>query len=132
MNWIFKFAAATLIAVLLVACGGGSSSAPPTVDVTGNWKGTARGQAGGTGVITFSFKQTGADVGGSMGIPNNSCIKNAAVSGSVSGNEFSGQVAAGDIKASFKGVVIGNAMSGTYDVNSGPCGTELGTFNVTR
>jgi hypothetical protein len=132
MNWILKLAIATVFASFLMACGGGGS-ASPSVDVTGTWKGTARNSSSGlTESITFNLKQTGSDVVGSLAAPSNVCVKNAVVTGSVSGVDFNGQAIVGDIRVNYKGTVVGNAISGTYEVTSGPCGTGLGTFNVIR
>jgi hypothetical protein len=133
MNWIFKLAAVAFITSLLMACGGGSSSAPPTVNVTGEWKGTARDAGtGSTGPMTFSLNQVAADVGGSFSSPNSTCLKVGSISGSVSGNEFTGKIASGDATGTFIATVIGNAMSGTYEAKSATCGSAKGSINMTR
>lgn len=133
MNWIFKLAASTLITSLLVACGGGGSSAPPTVNATGEWKGTARDASNGaTGAMSFSLNQVGADIGGSFSSPTNTCLKVGSISGTVSGNEITGKIASGDATGTFIATVIGNAMSGTYEAKSATCGSGKGSINMTR
>ncbi len=134
MNWIFKSIAALTCTLLLAACGGGgSSSAPPTVNVTGEWKGTARDASNGaTGSMSFSLNQVGADVGGSFSSPTNTCLKVGSISGTVSGNEFTGKIASGDATGTFIATVVGNAMSGTYEAKSATCGSGKGSINMTK
>lgn len=122
-----------LFALFLAGCGGGDSSLPPTVNVTGEWKGTARDASNGaTGAVSFSLNQVGANIGGSFSSPTNLCLKVGAISGTVSGNEIAGKIASGDASGTFIAIVIGNAMSGTYEVKSATCGTGKGSINMTR
>mgnify|MGYP000647328599 CR=1 FL=1 len=120
------------LAVFLAACGGGDSE-PPTVNVTGEWKGTARSSStNGAGPVSFSLNQVGSDVSGSAASPTNSCLKIGTLSGKISGNEMSGSITAGGERVDYKLTVIGNAMSGTYTAVTVVCGNDQGSFNLAR
>lgn len=81
-----------LTVLTLSGCGGGGSSSgggtPPTIDVTGMWRGTVIETAFGTSTATLILVQSGASATGTY----SSTYGTGSVSGSISGNVLSGSV----------------------------------------
>lgn len=124
-------------AVALGGCGGGGGggSSAPTVDVTGSYTGRWESSDGnGGGAIQFlSLVQSAGAVSGQLSFSNSPCFSGGAVSGVVSGDQFSGSLTAGNIRVDFEATVTGNQMNGTYDtVNAGACTGNQGTFTASK
>ena len=83
-----RFALIGIVLMGMAACAT-TPAAPPTVDVTGSWA----GQWGydnpslGSGSISMTVKQTGADVSGDMVVTGTPVSRTGSISALVTGNE---------------------------------------------
>jgi uncharacterized protein (DUF2147 family) len=91
------------LALAVGACAS-ASMAPPTVDVTGKWKGTwtFENAAVGGGDVLMDLKQTGPDASGNLTVTGPTSSKPAYMEGTVSGSTL---------------ILKGIYLSGTLAVN---------------
>ena len=132
MRWMTAFA---VVAAACCACGGGSSTGGPGagVNVTGTWNATWVSSGGASGHGTIQLAQMPGGVTGTVQVQGSPCFANADVSGSISGDSFTGTMTAGGASAAFDLTVGATQMSGTYDVTSGgACTGDSGTLTASR
>ncbi len=126
------------VAALACACGGSSSNDvgngnPGGLDMTGTWNATWTSRDGQIGQGTMQLTQTATGITGTAIVSGSPCFANGDVSGSLAGDELTGQMTAGGASVTFDTTVDGSQMSGTYDaVNAGACTGDTGTIIATR
>ena len=133
-----------LLAFGIAGCGGGGKgsstpAAPPSVDITGAWRGSVTETAFGTSTQTLNAVQTGASVTGTYSSINGT----GSTNGSVSGNTLTFTISPTGCTGSLlgTGTVTTNAttvqqnmaisFSGTY-VCSGTTINDSGTGNLVK
>jgi hypothetical protein len=124
LTLLFTFATAT-------ACI--STKANPPDDITGDWHGSYKDNAGNTGTIDATFTQSGNTLGGSM-LLNWGCAvaNNASVNGTITGNDLSASMVYGFATVNIKGTRSGESVSGTFTISGGVCNGDAGTFSLGR
>ncbi|HRQ09930.1 MAG: hypothetical protein WC972_00450 [Trueperaceae bacterium] len=134
-------AALLLPVVLLAGCATaapkgppkGPPSGPPTVDVTGTWTGTWDSTTDGDGGVVADLQQSGSSLGGTVTITGSVCIHSGTVTGTISGSQVTfGVVNAGDTVQYSASNVTANQMTGTYEVTTGLCKGDEGTFDISK
>ena len=133
--------AAALIATLglssvLSACSGGSGSSttPSTASLAGSYSGSLSDSVAGSGSVGLSIAQSGNSISGQFAdtFSNPSYDNGGSISGTVSGNSFSGSVKSVFVNAcgfSIKGSLSGSTLSGTYSATDCTV-SATGTFSV--
>jgi hypothetical protein len=138
----FFFALLTpLTLATLVACGGssssgvgsGTSSTEPTTDLTGKWSGRVVSQTGFAATFTSDLVQTGSSVSGSTK-SSGGCIGGGKLAGTISGDNVSVSVTAGDVRVDLKLTVSSpDQVDGTYDIApAGGCPADRGSVSMSR
>jgi len=112
---------------------GGSSSGGDNPNVTGRWSGTWFSSVFGRGgSFSITLNQNGSSFTGSGSISGSDCFFGTSVSGSMSGNRISfGFASSSSNRVYFSGSASSSSMSGTYEVSSGFCAGDEGTFSAT-
>jgi hypothetical protein len=127
------FFLALVFLLLILSCGGGggnsSSGGSSTNTLNGSWSGTWQSSKyGNLGAITATFNQSGSSFTGTAVITNSPCFSGGTISGSISGNNISFSAPYGN----FSGNFTDSSMSGTYNVTSGACTGDTGTFKLQK
>ncbi len=120
--------------VALTAC---TETASAQADVTGNWSGTyADSTVSASGALTAGLTDTAGTLGGTLTISSGwacSIANQGTVKGTTSGDSVSATVDFGLLTSlSLAGTVSGNTMSGSFDITSGVCSGQMGTFTLSR
>jgi hypothetical protein len=126
-------ALAFVLAGLLAA---GCTITPAPASVAGNWSGTyVDGKSNASGSISATFAEQGDNLSGTLTIAGWACSLSSqgSVSGSVKGNEVQASATFGVITAlSFTANASGNTLTGSYQITSGVCSGDSGSFTMTR
>ena len=131
------FALVVSLLIFSTACGGSNVvSTPPSVNLSGMWKGTwASNQSPRGGNVEAVISQSGTSLSGTATVTGSPCFTSGSVSGAVSGNNVTfGVLFSGGQQALFSGTVGsgGTIISGTYAVSGGLCNGDTGSFNLTK
>jgi hypothetical protein len=122
--------------VLAGAFSAGCTITAAPQNVAGNWSGTyVDGKSNASGPISATFSEQGGNLGGTLTISGWACSLSSqgSVSGSVTGNDVQASATFGVITAlSFDGNVSGNTLTGSYQITSGVCSGDSGSFTMTR
>src|ERR1700752_3840131 len=116
--------------------GRASEAETPSSALTGRWEGTwhsSRVSAG--GALTALFTQSDASLTGEVTIFETACLSAGTVSGAVEDDTvIFGAVFADAAQAKFEGTVIdgGMAIEGVYDVTTGKCKEDGGTWRIAK
>lgn len=142
-----KKAILVIVTGVLFGCGGGggdgtsgqTSAAPPTVNVTGTWRGSVTSSLTGTSTVTYDLFQNGANVTGNYSTTAGAL---GSVTGTISGNTGTFTVTPSQAGCTGSISVTGNVtvpvgggqptMSFSYNGSTSCGGTENGTGNVTK
>ncbi|HEY7020928.1 MAG TPA: hypothetical protein VH349_07410 [Ktedonobacterales bacterium] len=111
-----------------------SSSTPKTLNLSGTWDGTWQNTTPdtATGTFTIIWTQTGSNLSGAISIKASTCISQASITGSISGDKISFGVVNGQAAITYDGTVSGNdTIKGAYHAPS-TCGNAVGTWTATR
>jgi N-acetylneuraminic acid mutarotase len=131
-----------ILTATLVGCGGGSGgnsgnggNAGP-INIAGNWQFTANSTTFGTrDTISGSLLQNGGAITGNMVIANSPCAIQGAITGTESGDSFTGTLNEAGQEVSLSASVSsdGNSVSGTYQAPAGGCTDgDAGTLSGQR
>lgn len=123
----------------MTACGGsgsgnGGSSASGSSSLSGSWSGSWRSNSGVGGGLTFAITQDGSSLSGTASMTNSTCLENAKIGGSVSGDDVEIDVTSGDTKATVHLTITApGQLDGTYDaISAGICSGDHGIVDATR
>jgi len=100
------------VALLAVVAGCASTQPPPTIDITGKWKGTwisTNQPAGGNGQIEMTVTQTGSRFSGNLLVTGSGSDPSGLTEGFVTGNQVEITVPAG---ATGRLTLDGDVLSG--------------------
>ncbi|KAB0670593.1 hypothetical protein F6V30_10685 [Oryzomonas sagensis] len=139
-----KFFLVVLVSLMLAACGGGSGGSstpavPPSVDVTGTWKGSSTESAFGSSIATFNAVQSGAAVTGTY----SNIYGTGSVSATVSGDTMLFSISPTGCTGTLSGTgtvttdtttgqtKMATSFSGTYVCN-GTTFNDSGTGNLIK
>lgn len=132
-------AAPTTAVVVATAAPTAPPSAAPSApaSIAGAWKGTWTSKAypGLTGHFTLTFGQQGTDLSGTILIAGTACIKDAVITGTLSGTTISFGAVKGAETVAYTGTWAGASMSGTWMIthgSGGACTTNSGDWAATR
>jgi hypothetical protein len=104
--------------------------------LTGSWEGTwYRSESSAGGSLTALLTQSDSALAGEVEILDAPCLPGGTVSGSINGTAVVfGVVLADAVQAEFMGTVVegGLAIEGSYEVISGKCMGETGTWNIVK
>ena len=120
---------ACLPAVLISSCGGGGTSSG-AVSVNGSWSGSWTSSTGDNGALSATFTSTGSTFSGPVTIYNSYCFGSEFATGTVSGSSVTIGVSSNAIV--FVGTVSSSNISGLYEVYSGACSGDSGTFSLSK
>ena len=123
-------ALACLTALLISSCGGGGGTSSGTVSVSGSWSGSWTSSTGDNGALTATFTSTGSTFSGPVTIYNSYCFGYEFATGTVSGSSVTIGVSSNAII--FVGTVSSSNISGLYEVYSGACSGNTGTFSLSK
>ena len=115
-------------ALLISSCGGGSSSG--VVSVTGYWSGTWTSSTGQSGALTTTLTSNASTYSGPATIYNSNCFGYEFATGTLDGSKLTLGVASNAII--FVGTVSGSTISGLYNIYSGGCSGDSGTFSISK
>jgi hypothetical protein len=125
---------AFVFAFIALSCGCTITPAPS--NVAGSWSGSyVDGKSNASGPFAATFAQQGDNLSGTLTIAGWACSLSSQgdVSGTVSGSELQASATFGLITAlSFTGNVSGSRMTGSYQITSGVCSGDSGSFTMTR
>jgi hypothetical protein len=127
--------ACTLLVSALASLSGCVVS-PAASDVAGNWSGSyVDGKSNANGPLSATFAEQAGNLSGTLTITGWACSASSQgnVSGTVTGSELQASATFGLIAAlSFTGNVSGNTLTGSYQITSGVCSGDSGSFSMTR
>ena len=124
-----------LTVLLISSCGGGGTSSG-AVSVNGSWSGSWTSSTGDNGALSATFTSTGSTFSGPVTIYNSYCfmsLKSSRIlfaTGTVSGSSVTIGVSSNAI--TFVGTVSSSSISGLYEVYSGACSGDSGTFSLSK
>jgi len=106
-----------------------TASQPP--NVAGDWSGTWVESTGpDSGNVSLDLSQTNTTVSGTATITGSSCPLSGILSGTVTANTLSAVIQSAD-SVSLNATFDSSSMKGTYEVTSGKCNGDAGTFSLT-
>ena len=118
-----------LTVLLISSCGGGGTSSG-AVSVNGSWSGSWTSSTGDNGALSATFTSTGSTFSGPVTIYNAYCFGSEFATGTVSGSSVTIGVSSNAII--FVGTVSSSNISGLYEVYSGACSGDSGTFSLSK
>jgi hypothetical protein len=124
--------------LMMAACGGsstsGTSSSNESSSLAGTWGGTWKSNSGVGGTVSMTITQNGNALSGTASMTNSTCLENAKLDGTISGDDVMIDVTSGDTKASVHLTVTApGQIDGTYDaVSAGICSGDTGIVDITR
>ena len=102
-------------------------------NLTGYWGGTwdsSNGINGGN--LSATLTESGSSLSGTVSITGSPCILSGSVSGTVVGNTVTLGSVSGSDQISFSGTCTGTSIGGTYNVTTGACAGDSGTFSLSK
>ncbi len=112
--------------------GGGGGGNGPSIDLTGDWKGTWSDSAGNTGEATFSLTQSGSNITGTVSVTGDDCLTRGNVTGNVSGSTTNLSIQSGAETVTLNGAYNNAAKSLTgrwsYTASSLGCTGDTGDY----
>jgi hypothetical protein len=128
-----RLAFLVVVVTLLAGC---VVTTSPASNVAGSWSGTyVDGKSNASGTIAATFAESGGSLSGTLTVGTWACsvATQGNVSGSVTGSQVQASADFGLIAAlSFTGNVAGSTMTGSYQITSGVCSGDSGSFTMTR
>jgi len=133
---------------ILSCSGGGDAGSGTAVEFSGAWVGTwGSSTPGPSGTLTLQLGQKGAALTGTVKFEGHPCFGTCNVACTVQGEGVSGSFQAGPAQMTVQGFCSepnrgqgphhgpgphhASGLAGTYEILSGPCTGEKGTFNLT-
>ena len=132
MRLVLSLALMLFVFSIITGCGGGGSGgdSSSSINLTGNWSGTWEGTDSGN--VSANLTHSGTSITGTASISNSPCISSGDVSGSVSENNITFGLVSGTDEIAYTGEFTSTTISGSYQVLSGACAGDTGTFELTK
>lgn len=113
---------------------GSASGTEPGRDVlAGTWSGTWTSETTVSGSFVATFARAGDAVTGEIRFTGSPCFAGGRYEGTVTGDEVTGALRAGDIRVDMRASVVGDMLNGSYvTVSGGACTGDQGTFFASR
>jgi hypothetical protein len=98
--------------------------------MSGTWNGTwTDDQSGTQNSLTFTLRQQGSVLDGSIAIDGTACLSGGVVQGEAHGHFLRFTVVGREVRMTFNGSFSGTTMNGTYTTT---CEAPTGTWNATK
>lgn len=95
---------------------------------TGTWKASASAD---NGTVRIQWKQTGAQLAGTIVVTNTPCVTNGTITGQVNGNAITFGAVQSATTIAYTGTLSGSTITGTYKADAS-CGNATGSWSATK